>query len=311
MVRIRVKNDGVVEGTETAVLELRNVNGARLSTTRNRHTLTINDANNPLPRVRFLVAATTRNETDGSEPLLMAVLDRQVTTSVSVGFTVGGTATQGQDYNLPPSAIVFAAGETVKPLPLVLLADGAPELSETIVVTLNNPVGVEIGAVPTHTITVTDSNVAIVSITAAAPSVIEGGDPTTFTVSRSGATTLALTVNLTIGGTASNGDDYAALSGTIVIPAGESSVTLPLTQVDDTASEADESVVIGVQSSPDYALGTSSSATVMLFDNDSPPQITLLTPTEPIVAIPSGVGLICQAQAANQTPEGPVQQPVA
>lgn len=311
MVRIRVKNDGVVEGTETAVLELRNVIGARLSTTRNRQTLTINDANNPVPRVRFLVSATTRNEADGLEPMLMAVLDRNLTTSVSVGYTVGGTATPGADYTLAPGTITFAVGETAKALPLVLLPDDVTELSETIVVTLTNPVGAELGAFPTHTITLTDSNVPIVSINAAAPSVIEGGDPTTFTISRSGSTNLALTVQYDAGGTASNGTDYNAISETVVIPAGQSAVTLPITPIDDSSAESDETIVLTLQNSPDYANGTASNATVMLFDNDSPPEITLLTPTSAIVAIPSGVGLICQAQAAYHTPEGPVQQPIS
>src|SRR4030095_1009141 len=207
MVRIRGKNDRVVEGTETAVLELRNVNGARLSTSRNKHTLTINDANNPVPRVRFIVSATTRNEADGTEPMLMAVLDRAVATHASVNYTVGGTATQGQDYNLPPGTLTFAPGETVKALPLTILANGVAELSETIVVTLTSPVGAEIGAVPTHTITLTDSNVAVVSISAADASIIEGGDPTSFTISRTGATSLNLPIPYTPGGTATNGSD--------------------------------------------------------------------------------------------------------
>jgi Calx-beta domain/PKD domain len=311
MVRIRVKNDSVVEGTETAVLELRNVNGARLSTSRNKHTLTINDANNPVPRVRFIVSATTRNEADGTEPMLMAVLDRAVATSASVNYTVGGTATQGQDYNLPPGTLTFAPGETVKALPLTILADGVAELSETIVVTLTSPVGAEIGAVPTHTITLTDSNVAVVSISAADASIIEGGDPTSFTISRTGATNLNLTIQYTAGGTATNGSDYTSLPGTIVISSGQSSVTVPLTPTDDSTAEPDETVVVTLQSTADYTLGTASSATVTLFDNDSPPDISLLTPTDSTVAIPSGVGLMCQAQASHQTPEGPVQQAVS
>ncbi|HET6409233.1 MAG TPA: Calx-beta domain-containing protein [Chthoniobacteraceae bacterium] len=311
MVRIRVKNDGVVEGNETAVLELRNVNGARLSTTRNRHTLTINDANNPTARVRFIVAATTRSETDETEPMLIAVLDRTLPASTSVNFTVGGTATQGQDYNLAPGTITFAAGETVKALPLAILPDGTTELSETIVVTLTNPVGLELGAIPSHTITLTDSNVPIVSITAAPASTIEGGDIALFTVTRTGPTNLALGVQYTPSGSATNGADYASLSGSIVIPASQSTASFSLNPIDDTAAESEEVVTATLQSTADYAVGTASSASVTLFDNDSPPGITLLTPSETIATIPSGVGLICQAQAEQQTPEGPVQQPVS
>ena len=48
------------------------------------------------------------------------------------------------------------------------------------------------------------------------------GRPTTgqYTVTRTGATTAALTVGYTVSGTATAGSDYPALSGSVTIPAG-------------------------------------------------------------------------------------------
>ncbi len=309
-VRIRVKNDGVVEGNEIAVLELRNVNGARLSTSRNKHTLTITDAENPTPRVSFLVPATTRSEVDGSEPMLMAVLDRVLTTSVSVSYTVGGTATAGSDYSLAPGTLTFAPGETVKPLPLVILADTVTETAETIVVTLTNPTGAEIGANPSHTITLTEANVPILTIAATTLATIEGGADGAFMITRGNGLGLALTVAYTVSGSAVNGVDFTTLSGTVQLPAGQASVALPVSAIDDTTQEPDETVIVTLVASPDYALGTPATATVTIFDNDSPPELTLLSPEQDAVAIPSGVGLLCQVLAERATPSGPVQQPV-
>lgn len=165
--RIKVKNDGVLEGSESAVLELRSPLLASLAINLNKHTVVIYDEvvappaaeNGPLRGIRFAVASTTRNESDSTEPMLMAILDRPVTaTQVSVGYTVGGTATAGSDYQLSPGTLTFAVGEQVKLIPLTLLTDAVGEAPETIVVSLVNPVNGTISSPATHTITIIDSN---------------------------------------------------------------------------------------------------------------------------------------------------------
>jgi tartrate-resistant acid phosphatase type 5 len=89
--------------------------------------------------------------------------------------------------------------------------------------------------------TYTISNVPAVSITATDASASEPGANTgTFTVSRTGSTANAMTVNYVIGGTAANGADYSALSGVVTIPAGQASAILTVTPIDDTAIEANE-----------------------------------------------------------------------
>lgn len=309
MVRIRVKNDGIVEGSETAILELRNVNRARLSTSRNKHTVTITDANNPLPRVRLTVPASRRSELDGTEPMLMAVLDRAMTSAVSVAYSLSGTATQGSDYTLAPGTLTFAAGETVKLLPIQLLNDGVAELSETIVVTLASPIGAELSTPAAHTITLTDANTPVVSITAATPSLIEGGTPGSFTITRNGGTSLSLNVAYTISGTASSGADFTALAGTITMPAGQASVTIPVSVTDDTAEEPEESLTLTLSTSPDHEIGAGY-ATLTILDNDSPPDLSIVSPAAPAVAVPAGAGLILQAEATRVTPQGIAAQPV-
>ncbi|KKL48325.1 hypothetical protein LCGC14_2326660, partial [marine sediment metagenome] len=57
----------------------------------------------------------------------------------------------------------------------------------------------------------------------------EGADPGTFTVTRSGDSSGDLTVDYTIGGTATVGTDYQALSGSVVIPDGAASTTIEIT----------------------------------------------------------------------------------
>ncbi|OUC16227.1 MAG: hypothetical protein B0A82_02730 [Alkalinema sp. CACIAM 70d] len=88
-----------------------------------------------------------------------------------------------------------------------------------------------------------------------------------FTFSRTGDTSAALTVTYTIGGTASNTNDYNRLSGSVVIPAGQASATVVITPVNDATIEGSETVTLTLVDGATYDLGTSANATVTIADN--------------------------------------------
>jgi hypothetical protein len=75
-------------------------------------------------------------------------------------------------------------------------------------------------------------------------------------------------VNLTISGTATNGVDYVTIPTTVIIPASQTSVTIPVTVTDDTALEPNETVIVTVASGATYVVGAPSSATVTITDNE-------------------------------------------
>ncbi|HMJ64349.1 MAG TPA: PQQ-binding-like beta-propeller repeat protein, partial [Candidatus Binatia bacterium] len=102
------------------------------------------------------------------------------------------------------------------------------------------------------------------------PNRCPGTNTATFVVRRSGPTNTDLTVSYGIGGTASNGVDYAALSGSVTIPAGKRSAQIVITPRDDTIVEGLETVVLRLQSSPDYTIGTPARAAALIVDNDRP-----------------------------------------
>jgi serine protease len=109
-----------------------------------------------------------------------------------------------------------------------------------------------------------------VTITATDASAAEAGtDPGVFTITRTGSTAAALTVNLAFSGSATNGTDNTMLSTTASIPAGSASTTVTVTPFDDTVVEGAETVVATVQTGSGYQIGDSSSATVTIADNDT------------------------------------------
>ena len=112
----------------------------------------------------------------------------------------------------------------------------------------------------------TISTASVVSIAAA--SVTEGGN-LVFTVTRTGSTTGAATVNYaTANGSAISPGDYTAASGTLTFAAGETSKTITVATIDDTSVEAAETMTINLSSPSGATLGTSS-ATGTINDNDT------------------------------------------
>jgi len=81
-------------------------------------------------------------------------------------------------------------------------------------------------------------------------------------------------VNYTTGGTATSGTDYTALGGSIVIPAGQNSVTLTVPVVDEKVIETSETVIAtltgGTSTSFAFtASAASGNATVNIADDDN------------------------------------------
>ena len=98
-----------------------------------------------------------------------------------------------------------------------------------------------------------------------------------FTVYGFGDTNDAVTVNYTFGGTASNGVDYAALPGSITIPAGRRMAMITIVPLDDDPPDLTRTVVLtltpSTNSPADYGLGFPRSAAAIIIDstNGFPP----------------------------------------
>ena len=92
----------------------------------------------------------------------------------------------------------------------------------------------------------------------------------TFRFSRpSSATNAALAVNYSIDGTAVNGADYVALTGSVYIPEGESSVDVIVDPIEDNdMTEGDESVSLTLTAG-NYIIGALSTDTMTLHDSGS------------------------------------------
>ncbi len=117
---------------------------------------------------------------------------------------------------------------------------------------------------------------AIPSITLAVTpaSVLEDGTPNlVYTLTRTGATTNALTVNYTIAGTATNGTDYATIGTSVIFAPNSATAIVTVNPTADTTIETNETVALTLATSTSYTVGTTTAVTGTITNDD--PTITL------------------------------------
>ena len=92
-----------------------------------------------------------------------------------------------------------------------------------------------------------------------------------FSVRRGFDTNGDLTVNYTMGGTATNGIDYLTLPGTVTIPAGQRAALITIVPIDDGQPEPNKTVVLSLADSTnspaDYLIGRPNRAGAIIIEN--------------------------------------------
>ncbi|MEP5634724.1 MAG: Calx-beta domain-containing protein, partial [Maribacter dokdonensis] len=101
----------------------------------------------------------------------------------------------------------------------------------------------------------------------------EGEGTVGITISTTSVNAMDVTINYEVTGTATEGEDYQSLSGSVVLPAGETSIQESLILIDDTEVESSEEVIFTITSTSNEEdiVGANSSLIVTITDNDSYP----------------------------------------
>jgi hypothetical protein len=261
-------NDTVAEPDETVIVTL-STNAAYAVGTPNAATVTILDNETPT----ISVAASDPNAAEAAVDPGVFTFTRLGTKSsaLTVNFTMGGTATSGTDYTSLGTSISLAANGVTKTLTLTPIDDTASEAAETAILTLGTGTGYSVGTPNTASVTITDNDLPTVTIAATDGTASETSPDTgTFTVTRTGPTTNALTVNFVVSGSATSGTDFSAIGTALTIAAGSATGTLTVTPANDTVAEPDETVIVTLSTNAAYMIGTPNTATVTIADNETP-----------------------------------------
>ncbi len=123
--------------------------------------------------------------------------------------------------------------------------------------------------VETFTLNVAPPPVVTIAVSPASVSE-DGATNLTYTVTRSASIAAPTLVNLTVSGTATSGSDYLGAPATINIPANATTATFVIDPAVDGTVEPDETVTFTVAPGTGYTVGTPSSATATILNDDVP-----------------------------------------
>ncbi|NCR29756.1 MAG: hypothetical protein GPJ11_02050 [Microcystis aeruginosa L211-101] len=236
-----------------------------------------------LPSITLAVSPSSVTE-DGTTNLVYTFTRSGVTTdALTVNYTLGGTATLNTDYTRTgtTNTVTFAANSSTATVTVDPTADTTVENNETVALTLASGTGYTVGTPNTATGTITNDDVTLPSITlAVSPSSVteDGTANLVYTFTRSGVLTNALTVNYTLGGTATLNTDYTrtGTNNTVTFAAGSSTATVTVDPTADTTVESNETVALTLATGTGYTVGTPNAVTGTILNDDvTLPSITL------------------------------------
>lgn len=199
--------------------------------------------------------------------------------------TAGGTATKGTDYTFSPDYVTGSQGFSTFTIPadaasldvtVTPLTDASAEGPETVILQLGPGASYLVSSQSQGTVTINDDPVDTtlpkISLAVTTPTTAENsGQPAVLTFTRTGATTADLTVNYTVGGTATAGSDYTALSGNVVILIGSSSAVVNVTPINDSSVESVETVIVTASTNAAYLIQSgANTGTLSIVDEDVP-----------------------------------------
>ena len=194
---------------------------------------------------------------------------------------MSGTATNGTDYTTLSGTATISAGNSTATVTLATTDDADYEGLQSAILGVNTGTGYNVGSPSSATLYITDNDSPPTVTVSSSGSPSEAGATGTITVTRTGTTTDPLVVNVsTLGGTATNGTDFSTIGSTITIGAGQSSATATVTPTDDANVEPTESIFFAAVSGTGYNVGSPSSVTLYIADND------YVTVTRPQTSIP-------------------------
>ena len=270
-ITVPILNDALVEPSEsfTVTLSSPSVNATITDATA---TGTITDEDYSIASI----GDVTVSESDGTA-VFTVTLDRvpvgsdEVTVDYATG-AVGDTATAGSDYTTTGGTLTFDSGTTASlTITVPILNDALVEPSESFTVTLSSPSVNATITDATATGTITDEDFVIQSISDEGEAESVGTMNFTVTLNRAPVGTEVVTVHYaTADGTAVDGSDYTADSGTLTFDS-STGATRPIavTMLNDNLVESSENFTVTLSGPSGNATIASPTGTGTIIDDDT------------------------------------------
>jgi len=217
------------------------------------------------------------NENAGTATITVNLMPASSST-VTVNYaTSNGTAVSPTDYTATSGQLTFSPGQTSQTFSVPIVDEGITQGSKTVNLTLSSPINANLGSPSTATLTIMDNDMPkpTVQFATANYTVNEAAGGVAMMVNLSSSYSQTVTVHYaTSPGTAVDGTDYRGTSGTLTFAPGQTSQGMAVTIIDKGAfSGQSVSFSINLSSPSNSTLGSPSSATVTIVDNDAIPSV--------------------------------------
>jgi chitinase len=236
-VLVPVNGDGTAELDETFLVTLSGPSNADLGDADGVGTIVDDEL---LPVIDIDEPTVVEGQT-GTAPISFSVtLSNPAAWAVTVDWsTAAGTAEGGTDYGAASGTVTFAALDISETVQITVNGDGTFERNETLALDLSNATGAPIGDLQGIATITNDDSEPIVSLADVA--VVErnaGTSDLEFVVSLSAVSGVDASIDFaTADGTATGGSDYVATTGSLTIPAGETTGAVDVVVIDDAVAQ--------------------------------------------------------------------------
>lgn len=287
-------SDTTPEGAETLTMRLLTSNDFEtVAPTASQMTITDDDV------VVSLDPTVSVNATEGGVNGSFTVrLSSAFPGDIGIVYQVGGTATPSDDdddndYVALTGVLTIPAGSLSGIISVVPKDDGVVEdVAETVSVTLQptndyrviTTVGANANASAQITISDKMGTVVIAPVSPGTgrehPTAVTTAQFRVALLDDDGdeiSATDDLTVAYTISGSATAGGDYQTLTGSVVIPDGQTFALITVTPIDDTIPEANDTVILTLAPAQGYLIGDANGATVTIVDDEPIVSVTKTT----------------------------------
>ena len=231
------------------------------------------------PSIIQFSPATASVAEDAGSATLTIIRTGSLALAATVNYAIaGGTADSSADFSNATGSVTFAPNEATKTIIFPIVNDNLVEVDETFVValTLGDAPGASLGDFSTATVKIADDDSpATLSFSSPTYTVGESAGSVAITITRAGGTTQGAIVNYhTTLGTA-DASDYTPASATVEFLAGQTSSAISIPILNDTLVEGPEMFNISLSdpSGSGVTIGTTSTATVTITDDDTPATI--------------------------------------
>ncbi len=209
--------------------------------------------------------STLLNLSEGAAAIVSVQLTEKLSKDLVVSLALSGDVSA---ITSCPTEVIIPAGSLSVPVTIQIADDFVYTGQKTVYLKLTTK-EIDLTAQPdTLTLSIAENDLPIVTLTQTSQTEIE--DPTVVTVTAmlNAVSAQTVTVPVTLSGTATQGSDYTISSSTITIPAGQTSGSITIQIIDDTAYEPDETVIVTLGSPFNAALGANTTFTLTITNDD-------------------------------------------